>query len=436
MREGLIGVSAEPSGYRVLLRGELLLWVLVSLVSKMPVAMAPLAVVFLSRPSSGGYTLGAGLASAYVLGEMTGAPLLGARLRTGRIRQQLAAGLAIGAVAFAALPFAHSAPLPVLIVLAFMAGAAPAACPGGTRVLLTRMVPDTAVARALSIEATVTQIIWAVSPGLVVLLALNAGSGAPLLLGGVLAAVASLLVLRLPELPATGPAGRAELGVRRVLLSGWPIYLTSAAAMTMLATAELVLPALLEDRQVAVGWAGPLLAGFALAGAAGAFCYGLRSWPGSATRQSLVLLTVTAGCVGLIAVLPSLWGSATGLLLAGAFQSGVMITRNLSLRERLPGHAHAGGYSLMYAAGGAGYSLTAVLTAVALSVASPAAAVAGGAALAVLVTAVSALAERDRSAVRLASAAPAGKFRRPLMGRRAVGGRRRDGRNDGSAGAA
>ncbi|MEU6611606.1 hypothetical protein ABZ922_42480 [Streptomyces shenzhenensis] len=251
-----------------------------------------------------------------------------------------------------------------------------------------------------------------------------------------LAATASLLLLRLPEDSATGPAARASVATRRVLLAGWPVYLTSAAAMTMLSPAELVLPALLEDRHISVSWAGPLLLGFALAGAAGALCYGTRSWPGSARVQSLVLLTVTAGCVGLIAVLPGLWGIATGLLLAGVFQSGVMITRNLSLRKRLPEHAHAGAYSVMYAAGGAGYSLTAVLSAVVLSVASPAAALTGGVAVALVATAVSALAEHGGFAVHPVDAPPRAPLRlRDLMrlstGRRTTSGRQRDRRADG-----
>ncbi|MFI5663536.1 MFS transporter [Streptomyces sp. NPDC051684] len=100
--------------------------------------------------------------------------------------------------------------------------------------------------------------------------------------------------------------------------------------------------------------------------------------------------------MGLIAVLPGLPGIAAGLLLAGLFQSGVMIARSLGLRERLPEHAHAGAYSVMYAAGGIGYGLTAALSAVVLSAASPAVAVVGGAAVALVTTAVCALAERGR----------------------------------------
>ncbi|MET7637765.1 MFS transporter [Streptomyces sp. NPDC005438] len=386
-------MPVPPSRYRDLMTRDLMLWALVALASKAPVAMAPLALVFLSRQSPGGYTLGAGLASAYVVGEVVGAPLLGARLVRGRARRQLAVGLVAGAVCFGALPLAGSAPAPVLVALAFLAGAAPAACPGGTRALLTRLVAEEAVPRALSVEATLTQVVWATTPGLVVVLALQLHPGAPLVLAGVLAVVAAFGLARLPEPGESPPTASSPPAVGRALLSGWPVYLTSAAAMAMLATAELVLPALLEERQVPVGWAGPLLAAFALVSAAGAFCYGLRSWPGSPRAQSLVFLLLTAGCLSLITVLPGVPGIALGLLLAGVFQSGAMITRNLSLREQLPGHTHAAAYSVMYAVGGVGYSLTASLSALALDRAGPSTAILGGVAVTLLATVVSALAE-------------------------------------------
>ncbi|MFD3547922.1 MFS transporter [Streptomyces sp. NPDC058655] len=391
-------MSAGKTGYRELMTRDLMIWALVALTSKAPVAMAPLAMVFLSRESPGGYTLGATLASAYVLGEVVGAPLLGTRLARHRMRPQLAAGLLVGAAAFAAVPLAQDAPAPVPIALAFLAGGAPAACPGGVRSLLTRFVDESAVPRALSAEATLTQITWAAAPALVVVLALQAFAGAPLVLGAVLAALSAGLLVLLPEpeaapAAAEDPAGPAP-AMTRTLLAGWPVYLTSAAAMAMLATAELVLPALLEDRSLPVGWSGPLLAGFALASAAGAFCYGLRTWPGSVRVQSLVLLAATAGCVALVTVLPGLPGVAIALAAAGVFQSGVMVSRSLSLRERLPEHAHAAGYSMMYAVQGAGYSLTASLSAVALEVADPTTAILGGVVIALVITAVSALAER------------------------------------------
>ncbi len=373
---------------------ELLLWALVAIASKASVAMAPLALVFLSRQSPAGYTLGASLAATYVVGEVVGATLLGARLSRSGMRRQLSAELIVGALAFCALPLAASAPAPVLIGLAFLAGAAPAACPGGIRAMLTRLVAEDAVPRALRIETTLTQITWAAAPGLVVLLALQVHAGAPLMVGALLAAAASTLLLRLrePSQPAAAQPA-AAVPLPRTLLSGWPVYLTSAASMAMLATAELVLPALLEERQVAVGWSGPLLAGFALASAAGAFCYGLRIWPGCVRVQSLVFLAVTAGCLFLVTVLPGMPGIAVGLLLTGVFQSGVMVTRNLSLRERLPPHAHAAAYSVMYAVGGLGYSVAASLSALVLDLATPSGAILGGVAITLLITAISATAE-------------------------------------------
>jgi hypothetical protein len=122
--------------------------------------------------------------------------------------------------------------------------------------------------------------------------------------------------------------------------------------------------------------------------------YGLGTWPGSVRAQSLVFLAVTAGCLFLITVLPGMPGIAAGLLLAGVCQSGVMVTRSLSLRERRPQHAHAAAYSVMYAVGGLGYSLAASRSALALDLASPSVAILGGVAITLLITAISAMAER------------------------------------------
>jgi hypothetical protein len=71
-----------------------------------------------------------------------------------------------------------------------------------------------------------------------------------------------------------------------------------------------------------------------------------------------------------------------------------MVTRSLSLRECLPEHAHAAAYSVMYTAGGVGYSPTASLSAVALNLATPSAAILVGVTVTLLVTAVSAIADR------------------------------------------
>ncbi|MDF3302113.1 MFS transporter [Streptomyces tropicalis] len=391
--------EAPPVGYRALLtRPGVRPWLLVTLAAKLPVAMAPLALVFLVRATPGGYTLGAVLGGAYVVGEVVGAPVLGARLTGARLRRELALGLLLGAAAFAGLAFCGSAPRPVAVALAFLAGGAPAAHAGGLRALLVGAVPEEAVARALSVETTLTQGVWAVAPAAVAFLALGAAPGAPLLLAAVCAALAAFGVRTLPQAGAEadpGPYGAAPPVSRvKALAAGWPVYLTSAAAMALLATAELVLPALLEYRGLPVAWSGPLLTVFSVASVLGGLVYGARTWPGGARAQSLVLLVVMAVFVALTAVLPGLAGIAVALLLAGAFKSGVMVTRNLSLRERVPAGMLAAGYSVMYAVQGVGYSLTASVAAAVLAHAAPVVAVLCGAALTLLLTLVSALAER------------------------------------------
>jgi MFS family permease len=392
--------TEAPLGYRALLaRPGVRPWLLVTLAAKLPVAMAPLALVFLVRQTPGGYTLGAVLGGAYVVGEVVGAPLLGARLTGRRLRRELALGLLTGAVAFTALGFCHTAPRPLALALAFLAGAAPAAHAGGLRALLVDAVLEETVPRALSVETTLTQGIWAAAPAIVAFLALGTAPGAPLFLAGCCAALAAAGVRTLPQTASRAPAAPADTGRHkpsrsRALIAGWPVYLTSAAAMALLATAELVLPALLESRALPVEWAGPLLTAFSLASVLGGLLYGARSWPGGARAQSLVLLVLMAAFVALTTVLPGLAGIAAALLLAGIFKSGVMVTRNLSLREHVPADMLAAGYSLMYAVQGVGYSLTASVAAVVLAHADAAVAVLSGAALTLLLTVVSALAER------------------------------------------
>jgi hypothetical protein len=381
-------------GYRQLVTRPVLVWAFVAVGARLPVAMTPLALVFLVRQRPSGYAVGAGLAAAYVIGEVVGAAMLGPRLRPDRARGQLAVGLGIGAGAFAGLGLLSHAHLVVLAALAVLAGSAPAAATGGLRTLLTSQLPDALVVKALSAESFLTYGVWAAAPALTATLALGVGSPLPLLLAGALMATATVGMRALPAGWVAEADDRAGASMSRTLVRAWPIYLTGAAAMSLLALAELVLPALLVQRGIAVGWAGPVLAGFSIASAAGAVLYGLRgTWPGSLRAQSLVLLLAVAGCVTIVAIAGSLPVIAGALVVAGLLQSGVMLTRSLSLREILPPSAHAAGYSVMYAATGVGYATSAVLVGAVQSAASPSVADLAGVGLTLLLIAASASGE-------------------------------------------
>ncbi|MFE9022135.1 MFS transporter [Streptomyces sp. NPDC007808] len=374
--------------YRDVASKQVLIWACTAVASRMPVAMTPLALVFLVRERPGGYTLGAALAAAYVLGEIICAPVLGMRMDPARGRRHLALGLAGGTAGFAGLGALAGAHPLVLGALAFLAGAAPAGVAGGQRALLTSLIPERAVAQALSVESMLMSGVWAVSPVAVAGLALGVAPRAPLFLVAVSMALGIAGHWLLPAGWSTGEreqAGRARL---RVLLRAWPVYVTGAAGLTLLGLAELTLPALLEQRGIGVVWSGPMLAGMATGAGLGAFLYGLRAWPGRLRVRSAVLICGMSVFVVLAALIPGAAGIAVALVVAGMLQSGALITRNLSLREALPPGALAAGYSVMYAAAGAGYAATGSLAGGLLQVVAPSTAIQAGVVLTLLLTAL------------------------------------------------
>ncbi|AJE41178.1 hypothetical protein BJY54_002943 [Streptomyces nodosus] len=383
--------------YRDMASRSVLTWAVVSVGARLPVAMAPLALVFLARDRPGGYTLGAALAAAYVIGEIIGAPLLGMRMRPDRARPHLAAGLAAGAVGFAGLGVFPAAHPVVLGAFALLAGGAPAAAPGGLRTLLTALVPQRAVAQALSAESMLMSGLWAVSPAAVTGLALGVAPRLPLLLAAGLMAASVAGLRLLPPGWEADPGDRGGLSMSRLLARAWPVYVTGAASLALLSLAELVLPALLEQRGTSVGWSGPLLVGLSLGAAVGAFLYGLRSWPGSLRIRSVVLMCGLSVCVTLAALIPHTAWTAVALVLAGVLQAGALVTRNLSLREVLPPSALAAGYSVMYAAVGVGYAATGSLAGALLPFVAPSTAILAGVALTLVLTVVGALGEGERA---------------------------------------
>ncbi|MFF7280559.1 MFS transporter [Streptomyces griseorubiginosus] len=379
--------------YRDVASPQVLGWACTSVGARMPVAMAPLALVFLVRERPGGYALGAVLAAVYVIGEIVGAPVLGMRLRPDNPRPQLAMGLATGAAGFAGLGLLPDANPLVLGAFAVLAGCAPAAATGGLRALLTELVPERAVAQALSTESMLNSVIWAVSPAAVTGLALTVAPRVPLMLAAGLmgASVAGLWLLPAgwkAEDSGGGGAWAQGASMARLLLGAWPVYVTGAASLALLGLAELALPALLEQRGIRVGWSGPMLTGLAVGGGLGAFLYGLRTWPGLPRTRSLVLMCGTSLCVTLVALIPHTAGIAAALAVGGLLQSGALLTRNLALREALPPAALAAGYSVMYAAAGAGYAATGSLAGALLTVTEPSRAILAGVVLTLALTGV------------------------------------------------
>lgn len=348
--------------YRGLVSKRMVVWSCTVATSRLPVAMAPLAFVFLAREVSGDYVRGAVMAAAYTAAEAVGAPLLGARLRSRPFRREIAAGLAVCSVFFGALALFPDAPAPLAVAMAAVAGAAGAAGPGALRAMVADLVPDRDVNSALSWESSLNMAVWAASPALVATAAVYWSAAVPFIVAAAATLTGAACVFLLPEKTGRPEQTGQPRGVAGQLASAWRIYLTSAAAMYLLATVELALPALLEQRAQPIGYSGPMLTGFALASILGGLLYGLRTWPGNPERHSTLLLYATIATAGALALVPAIGLMAALLLLAGLCQAIVLIARNLSLHRALPADLHPVGYSLQYAGSGIGYGISAAAT--------------------------------------------------------------------------
>ncbi|MFJ8692445.1 MFS transporter [Streptomyces roseolilacinus] len=359
--------------YRGLFTKHVSLWAAVVTAGRLPVAMAPLAFLFHGRGTDAGYGGGAAMAAAYALAEAVGAPLLSTRLRTRPYRREIAAGLGVSAAAFALLAFLPAPGTALAVSLAALAGGAAAAAPGALRTMVEDLAPREHLHTALSLESTLNMAVWAASPALVSALALGVAPQAPFLLAAVAALAATASLWLLPD--RTGAADGGRRAPLKRLLTAWPVYLTSVAAMYLLAGVELTLPALLEHRDLPVAHSGPILTGFALASILGGLVYGARTWPGTVERQGTLLLLVMIAGVAATAFAPT-WPVIAGLLaLTGLLQAAVLITRNLTLRERLPADLHPVGYSVLYAGSGIGYGVSAAATGLLLASTTPVTAV-------------------------------------------------------------
>jgi hypothetical protein len=360
----------SKSKYRALLREPgVARWSIIRVLTRFPMAAAPFSFVMLSKTELGDYSTGAWMAAGCVATEMVAAPLLGGRLDRRPMLVELRIALAVTALALLAAALgAGRMPDWILVVLAGVSGGAIAGLMGGLRMLLVRSLPATLVHTALSWESILQQAVFAVSPAVVIGLALGIDGRLPLILMASSCAVAGVLAgaLRgIREAPDHGDPLVSGGSLRAVLPGGWPIYLTSAAAMYLSATIEVALSPLLQQEGQAIAWAGWLLSAFSVASVLGGYAYGTRDWPGSYRAQSLVLLTAVALLVGAagLGARVDLIAVAVPLLAAGALQAGLITARNLSLQERIPAHSLSAGNSMLYAGSCLGYSSSSIVIA-------------------------------------------------------------------------
>lgn len=365
-------------------------WLAVVLFQRLPVAMAPLAFVYLGEATTGSFAVGAALAGVFALAEAVFAGAMGRRFDRRSPRREMQLVLGAQAIALLVLGTA-AAPLPVgvLVALAAIAGAVAAGAHGGLRALLVRITPPERTQAALSLEGTITALMWAVGPALVAALAVIGDATWPVLATAALAGAGTLASRRMPDLePADG--GEETAGVWR---QAWPAMVQEGAVLLLVGTAYATLPALLLSADASSDLAGPALGGFALAGIVGGLLYGTRPWPAPYRVQVVALVLGLSAAIGAVALAPSPPVIILLVVVAGFAGTPALTARAAALQELLPESRWAAGFSGLYAAGGIGFGAAGLLIAPLLVSADPRLAFAAAAAVAASAVVLTGLAE-------------------------------------------
>jgi hypothetical protein len=340
-------------------------WTTVVICQRLPVAMSPLALVYLGKVAANSYSIGAVLAGANALAEAATAGVAGRRFDRNSPRDEVQLVLVLQALMLLTLAIptlfdSKSLPIWAMLLLAAGAGGIASGAHGGLRALLVRTVDRSAHHAALSLESTLTTLVWAIGPGIVGLVVLFADKAWPLLVCGVLALCG---VFAADALTETHPPEDADATRVRVLRLSWPAPFQEAAVLVCVGAAYTGLPTLLDKLGTDAGVAGPVLAGFAVAGILGGLIYGSRNWPGSYRHQSTALVLVIIGLIGAAVVMPTAIGVIVLMTVSGLVGTPALAARAAGLQELLPERAWATGFSGLYAAGGVGFGAAGLIVA-------------------------------------------------------------------------
>lgn len=353
-------VAKRPAGYRqVVTVPGWRPWALTTLLSRVPDAMAPLALVLLGN-QAGSFTLGGLASGAHAITEAAFAPWLGAVADRWRPHRYVRIALTARAVAYAVLAATATAwPPAAFVAMAGVAGGLGAGIPGQLRALLARMMEQRLLHPAMSLDTALLEMAWTVAPAAVAAVAAVADARAAVAVMAVLPAAAPLTALRLPAVASyhgrEQPSGMAlNRALWRAALPSLGLGLVGGLAGGVLDTA---VPPTLNSIGSAASLAGVLFTGYSVASVLGGLVYGLRVWPGRIHRQAATLLVVLCAVLLPASLIPSLPVVALCVVTAGLFAAPQLTARSLALQHDLPRAAWSAGFSSLYAANGAGYGL-------------------------------------------------------------------------------
>ncbi len=354
-------------------------WLVATGGARLPVAMAPLALVLAGQHTTGAYGFGGVLVAGHTVGEIVGSPVVGRIADAWTARANLTVFLLAQAGGFllAAWCLAYRQPLWLSVAVVVVVGFVAAGVPGSLRSRLTQLVPSTSVSTALSIDNALNQACWGAAP--VIVTALSLGVTAPVVLCLLAVpcafAAASCFALPRPHIahqddddPDFRPAGLRCLLLRlRMTLS---LTVVMRMALGVLSVTAIPLFAHTHHKDLA----GVALGTYAAATGIGGFIFGSRHGARRHAEPTAALFVAVLS----IALLPAaaLADNTAALLIlfaaAGLAEGPVTVALALHIQHELPAYQRATAYSIQYAAVGVGFAIGSLACDPLLRVTSPA----------------------------------------------------------------
>jgi MFS family permease len=301
-------------------------WLAGGQAARLPDIMAPLAFTTAAAAVWGSAAAGGAMVTALVVAEVAFAVPVG-RLMD-RIGVARAARILLLARGFAYLGLLTAIlarlPMPALVGLAAIPGALGAGILGGFRALLSGVVAESMLSRAVSVNSMAVDGVITAGPLLVA--ALGAVSSGPLLAVFALSVVAVGLV---PRSPTEARPGRGHGRLARPLI-GWAI--SAFVVGHLCSTVEVAALPIAQRLGAGPGSAAMLIAVFSVASIAGSVVYTVRKSAGAARMAVALLITMAAGGA-LIASAQGRVGILVGLVAAGIC-IGPIVTINSIQAER------------------------------------------------------------------------------------------------------
>lgn len=333
-------------------------WSVTAQLCRAPTLMAAMAFSGLTAATTGSSKAGGVLVSSLVLAEVAFAGVGGRLLDRsgGRAVPALAAAVSCSAMAAAAVLGAR---LPVLCVLSAVAGTALAGLPGLVRHRLNAAVPQRLLEPALSVDATVVELVVVGAPLIVsvVLLAGPAGGVVAMAVAAGLAAV--LLALGRTGGHETGSDTSRPDGHGRLWAPGFVAWIAVSFAFGhALGAIETAALSLAETLRSGPFGGGAIIAVLALSSAAAGLGYAAlaRRLPGGLAPRAGLLLVLVAVATLAVGQAHSWLTLGVTVTLVGLGTAPLNTIRSFAVERLVPGKRRAEGFSWLYTASGLGFA--------------------------------------------------------------------------------